>query len=227
MPARNLSPEARAILATRTVVPLVGVTCAGKNTLMDDLAETYPGFHRVSGFTTRSRRSDEPVDTYRAYLQNDDPTRNSLFSATGPDELVQYEPHPTTGDLYGTMMRDYAGEYNVKDVLAGDAIRTFRTLGFAACNVIAVVIEPEQWQARFHRKDIPSAIERAKRINEGVISLNWALAQKQELLWLENPDGELNHNTARLHQLVTGQDTPRQPEAIQTAKRLLKYFERF
>jgi hypothetical protein len=225
MSARNLSPEAKAILAKKVVVPIVGISSVGKNTLMDHTVGLYEGFHRVSGFTTRGPKTNEPIDTYREYLPNTPETRQAILDGEGLDECIQSAEHGELKQLYGTMLQDYAGTYNLKDTLSS-AVDTFRDLGFAACNVVVLVADPEQWQRRFDSNDFDFEQGQA-RIAEGKASLNWALGQNNNVNWLVNPDGKLDSTAASLRQLAIGRDNPRQIPAKQIGIKLLAHLDKF
>lgn len=225
----NLSPEARAILAEKTIVPIVGISAIGKDTLIERTIQHYgdvDDMHRASGFTTRPADGNQANDsTYRAFLPNTEKSRAAIFAATGEDELVQYKEHPTTGFLYGTTLQDFAGTYNLLPTLSGE-VDTLRGLGFRACRVIVLCALPSQWEKRFNKRPY-TAKARNQRIAEGIESLTWAFDNKEQVMWLANPDGRLDVTAEQLESLITvgDYDAPLRKASIETARKLLKKLE--
>lgn len=199
-PAHTLSKNARQALSTKTIIPVVGISSIGKNAIMDTVIAQNPNFCRASGFTTRTKRPGEANDAYVDWLE---PGLNisKLLHQADQNELIQYFEHPTTHDIYGTMLKHYKAKYNMLDALSG-SVKTFESLGFKACKPIAVVAAPSDWQARFNQRTLDTAIAQ-KRITEGVQSLQWALAMKGNVYWIINKTGHLGESAQQLEYLVT------------------------
>lgn len=221
----NLSPEARAILAEKTIVPVVGISAVGKDTVIERAIELYGAsddMHRASGFTTRPATGNTANDTtYRAFLPNTKKARERIFVAAGDDELIQFKEHPTTGYLYGTTLQDYAGTFNVLPTLSGE-VETLRGLGFRACKVIIICAKPSEWQKRIERRNYTQKALR-QRIDEGIESLQWAFENKHDVMWLSNPDGRLDVTAERFEDLMTvgDYDEALKKSSIKTAESLL------
>ncbi len=222
----NLGPEARSILAEKTIVPVVGISAVGKDTVIEraiELFGTSDDIHRASGFTTRPATGNTANDTtYRAFLPNTKKSRERIFSAKGKEELIQFKEHPTTGYLYGTTLQDYAGTFNVLPTLSGE-VETLRGLGFRACKVIVICTIPSQWHKRIERRNYTQKALR-QRIDEGIESLQWAFDNKDTVMWLSNPDGRLDITAERFEELMTvgDYDAALKKASIMTAELLLK-----
>jgi guanylate kinase len=213
----SLSQEAKDILATKVIVPIVGISAIGKNALMLELQKT-PGFHQARGFTTRPKRSPDE-DAYREHYTN--VILEELLAATGDEELVQYAVHGQTGTVYGTMLKDYAGSFNIKDVLSTE-VQGFRDIGFEEERTTAVVAEPEQWQHRFNSNNFTNS-ERLARVKEGIGSLAWCLDQGTNISWLVNQDGRLQLAARQLMAIAYGRESPYPVTAMNIGARLYKH----
>lgn len=220
MPAANISLETKHILSKKIIVPVVGISSIGKNTLMDKAVELYPECYRSSGFTTREPRY-EGETSYRAFFPDDDASKQALIDGEGTEAIVQYEIHPKTGKMYGTTLQDYAGNINFLDTVSS-GVDVFRTLGFAACRPVILIATPEEWQRRFDSNNFNDK-ERIARIAEGIISLEWSLAQRNAVQWLENPDDRLEETAAQLLFLAKGGNNTRQLEAQTIGSQLLSH----
>jgi hypothetical protein len=220
MPAANISLETKNILSTKIIVPVVGISSIGKNTLMDKAVQLYPEFYRSSGFTTREPRYDGEA-AYRAYLPDDEASKQALINGEGTEALVQYEVHPKTGKMYGTTLQDYAGKINLLDTVS-NGVDVFRDLGFAACRPVVLVATPHEWLPRFDSNNF-SQEERNARIAEGIISIEWSLGQRDKVQWLHNADGQLQATAETLKSIATGGTNPNELEAQKIGTQLLAY----
>lgn len=222
MPAHNFGPEAARTISEKTIVPVVGISAIGKNTLMRYAAKRYEEFHVASGFTTRPPRS-ETEDTYSEYLSGVSASPDVLFAATGDEELIQYEQHPTRDIMYGTKLKNYAGTYNMLDTLSG-AVDTFRAIGFAACLPVVLVAEVKQWQVRFASNNF-EPVEASKRIAEGIQSLEWSLDQNEQVAWLVNADNNLETTSSKLRKIAISREYAPNISAQHLGNRLLKHLK--
>jgi guanylate kinase len=213
----SLSQPAKDILATKVIVPIVGISAIGKNALMLELQKN-PGFHQARGFTTRPKRSPDE-DAYREHYTN--VNLEELLAATGDEELVQYAVHGHTGTVYGTMLKDYAGRFNIKDVLSTE-VQGFRDIGFEEERTTAVVAEPDQWQYRFNSNNFTNS-ERLARVKEGIGSLAWCLDQGTNISWLVNQDGRLQLATRQLMAIAYGKGSQYPVTAMNIGARLYKH----
>ena len=221
MPSNEaLSQDAKDILATKVIVPIVGISAIGKNALMLELQKS-PGFHQARGFTTRPKRNPNE-DAYRKHYT--DVNLEDLLVATDDEELVQYAVHSQTGTVYGTMLKDYAGTYNLKDVLSTE-VQGFREIGFAEEYTTAVVAEPDQWQHRFNSNHF-SSTEQLARIKEGLGSLAWCLDQGTDISWLVNQDGRLQLAARQLMAIAHGKKSSYSVTAMKIGARLHKHLQK-
>jgi len=185
-PGLHVTEELRRV----TMVPLIGPFAVGKSVCMAKILEQEPDFGRVQSFTTRSRRNGEAKDEYR-FLPQGEPALDWVAEEIKRRNLVQYAVHPTTGNIYGSDLRDYAKPYSMLDALYS-AIEGLRRLPFKDMKEITMVAEPDEWIARSkERLGQVSDSEVVKRIRESVSSLEWSLEQGDSISWICNRTNQL------------------------------------
>lgn len=220
--SQSLSPKVREELSKKILIPLVGPSSVGKTTVMRAVVDLHPEFARSSGFTTRPRREDEELDTYR-FLSNDENQRNEIIKQFQNGELINFVIHPTTGYLYGTSLADYSAQYNLLDMLSSEVVN-FQALGFAACRTIMIVTTPAEWQERFDsRKFDPE--ESQKRIIEGIDSLKWGLEQHGAVRWIENPEGGIRDTVDHVFAIADNKLHENDEQARKIGEELLAHLE--
>jgi hypothetical protein len=180
------SKEVADSLRQKNLVMLVGPVAIGKSYLIDLIAANNPEFKQVPMFTTRDARPDDKPNMFRIQPHTDASVLN-IFEEIKKANLVQYIVHLTTGRVYGTTATDFSAKYNLLPTLPG-VVNALTQLPFAKTSTIYLTARPEVWQmwlsSRYPHKDA----ERAKRIKEAIISLEWALADEQQsnISWVEN-----------------------------------------
>lgn len=173
-----------------TLVPLIGVFAVGKTAIMEAATTIDVDFGRVRSFTTREQRPGESADTYD-FLPHNEKTLASLLKQINRRELVQFAVHPTTGHIYGSRPEDYSKPYAMLDTMP-TSLPNLYPLPFKGIQKIAVVTSPEQWLTRLEGRLATTAPEDInKRLAEGVMSLEWCLAQTSDLAWLHNGEKSL------------------------------------
>ncbi len=215
-----LSPGFRKQIENRVIVPIVGPTSVGKTSLMRKVVELDSDFNRSTGFTTRPRRKDELIDSYR-FLEHTQKQRKQIMDQITTGNILQFAVHPT-GYLYGTNFDDYKGKYNLIDVLSSEVIN-FQALGFMECKTIMVVTSPEVWQARFELRNF-SIEESLKRVNEGIESLEWAFNQNENLCWLENSQNIIEQGAQEIINIVKNGYHQKDDKVKLVAEELLNHF---
>src|SRR5690606_31401115 len=129
-------------LRSKILIMLVGPSATGKSTVMNQVVETDSRFGRVKSFTTRPpRHNDEPDQYY--YLQ---PSNLDELSRQG--EIISQVYFPTTGQVYGTLLSSYQGQYNLLDTLA-NSVSDYRQLPFKYTMTISLTVRAEEWHKRF------------------------------------------------------------------------------
>ena len=142
-------------------------------------------FGRVAVFTTREARQDDEPGMFRN-IPHDNASLTQLLGKIQRGEVVQYAVHPTSGRIYGTEPGDYPKSFNMLATLSG-VVDHLRQLPFQTTHVIGLAVEPDVWLRRFYDRPM-SPEERAKRLQEAVVSLRWLLdpAHIPEITWVNN-----------------------------------------
>jgi guanylate kinase len=203
-----------------TFVAVIGPAAVGKTTLMRLASELGPDFGRVVSFTTRERRDEEPADAFR-FLNHDRATLTNLLEQIKNRELVQFTVHPTTGRIYGSDVAVYDKPYMLLETLP-QAMAELERLPFKAIKKIALVTEPEEWQARFRERFHHTGQDDtvAKRLQEAITNLAWSLEHRDEMLWLDNSHAKPEDVAHRLIETVKGTAVA-DPAAQVTGQKLL------
>lgn len=172
-------------LRTKRLIMLVGPAATGKSYLMNRITERDPGFSRVSVFTTRDARPDDEPGMFRC-LPHNDKNVAELLETIKLGNAVQYAIHPTSGRIYGSVLADYPKTYNMLATLSG-IVNHLRELPFARTYVVGLVCDPEVWLKRFYERYPEPSDERAKRLKEAVVSLEWLLDSKNQsyIIWAD------------------------------------------
>ena len=199
----NLSPQAKEILASKIVVPIVGISASGKDTLIEYLTSNFGNYGQANGFTTRAKRPQEGPNVYREWLPNIN-IEQLMAEQDVQKELVQYYQHPTTFDVYGTQVIDYGADYNLI-AAQSSTVNEFRNIGFKNTITIVVVVPPDQWEERFREREIQQPESVAKRIKEGIESLEWALGQSG-IHWVNNLDGQVSVAALKIKEIAESEN---------------------
>lgn len=165
-------PEIVAELSKKVLLMLVGPPASGKSTVIDAAAILNPDFTAVKTLTTREPR--EVDDGQYTHVPHDDENLNIILDDIDKNEFVQYGIHPTTGDFYGTYIRDYKTTYNMLAVLSR-SVHGLRKAGFKRTHTINLVNEPSQWATWFSKRYPNQGEERSARIAEARSSIAWVL----------------------------------------------------
>jgi guanylate kinase len=209
------------LLSDKTLVMIVGPTSVGKSSLMNEVVTLNPDYARVSGFTTRQRRSNDEPGLYRYVNESE-----AQAIIASPD-LIQYAINPANNKLYGTTTMGYPGRVNLQDTLSG-AVAFYTSVPFKRHVVISLCAEPDAWTDWLNARYPGSGIERRNRLKEAVASIEWSLAQSDDHLWLVNRRNELPKTARQLISLVDDHAAqgPAPIEAtnlLKAAKTLLSY----
>lgn len=167
-------------------VAAVGPPGVGKSTTFDKVALLDGDFGRTGSVMTRN---PEPRDDpqFCRYISKEQALR--LIERR---EFVNYIVHPTTHNVYGTEVDMYSHTYNMLETLPG-AVNYFQSLGFKTMHALYIVTEPDAWQAWFNERYKEKNQERAKRLEEARLSLEWSLAQTDATLtYILNEPGKIN-----------------------------------
>ena len=172
-------PEDKQKLAERTVLAFVGAACEGKNTLMDAAVALDERLHIIGTLTSRPPRDSDKGLPY-TYYEHTDAGLQSLFQAIDERSLVQYfVAAQAPNHVYGSMPRDYPGEYNLGDYFSA-SIADMRTRGFRKVVALTIITPPEVWLERFDARFPPGHELRTYRRNEAIESFTWSLDQPDD-----------------------------------------------
>lgn len=151
-------------LAEKALVTLVGPFSIGKSFLSQTIAEIDPAFSEMGTISTRERRPNDP-EHYRTGMSREEFTRKMVNG-----ELVQFEVHPTTGQLYGSDLQSFPTERIVTPALAG-SIPGFKDAGFGEVIPVGIIADTDVW--RFWLQERREAGDYRQRLHEAESSLGW------------------------------------------------------
>lgn len=207
-------------LEQKTLVAIVGPAAIGKTTVMKAVETADERFGRTGSITTREPREGDDPDMYR-YVSHDENGLPQLLDQIEAGELVQYTVHPTSQKIYGTDLERYANEFNMIDALSG-SVDGFKKLPFGKHVIIGLAADSKSWQTWFNERYPANDNERAKRLAEAVISLEWCLNQPEnEITWVENTAGDVNVAAKNIIAASEGNNTDK-PKIQSDPKQLLE-----
>ena len=171
-------------LAKKSLVMMIGPCASGKSYLIDQLVIGDRSFRKSRSFTSRPPRSDDTPETIR-YIDWTGQGINDFCQTIEQGDFVNFTFHPKTGEIYGTALPDHPGTYNLMPTMA-TSVAALKTLPFRHTTTVGLATNPEQWQHWFDTRELTSDTDRAARIGEGIISLQWLL---------EHPGASIVSNT--------------------------------
>lgn len=193
----------RQLLSTKTIVPVIGPSAIGKNTIMETILKLSPNYGRSVGFTTRPRRDGESADNY-AFIPHTPENLEAIKQRLINKELVQVAVFPTTNMIYGSGPEDYQKPFVVIDFLAS-AMQDLAPLGFKKIQPIALAAEVEEWdlwlKERMHEV---TNDEFLKRMREATSSLQWVIENKEKVHIQLNSAGELKQTAESVMAVCEG-----------------------
>ncbi|HSX43594.1 MAG TPA: hypothetical protein VLF59_05945 [Candidatus Saccharimonadales bacterium] len=181
-------PSVTEHISDKDIVMVVGVSGAGKNTVMQAASELDPRFRVAGNLTNRSPRPDDDPAVYR-YYPHTDAGVHQLMERIHRSELVQYAVNDHSGQIYGSDANCYQAEFNLKDVFSS-AVEDFRRIGFRQARAITLVTRAAIWQPWFDTRFPLGHKDRPARQAHAVESLTWSLGQPEDShYWVENIAG--------------------------------------
>ena len=198
--------DVAAKLREKTLIMLVGPTCVGKTTVMQEVLRLDDRFAITGTFTTREKRDDDQLKNY-TYIPHTDKGIAEIYQKIKDGEAVQYALHPTSGRVYGSDISDYPKAYNMLDTLS-TAVTAIEALPARDAIVIGVAVRPQQWLEWFDSRFPPGHPDREKRRDEAVQSLSWLLERPVDSVhWIINAPGELEEAAKQVIAIATHQLT--------------------
>lgn len=183
-------------LADKVLIPIVGPCAVGKSYVIETLVAHYPDFAQVYSLSTRKPRPDDTPATMR-HIPWTNRAVQDLCDTIEVGEAVQYVIHPKTDDIYATTLDCYPGTYNLLPALS-DSIPGLTRLPFQAMPITGLVTTPEAWTEWFDRRVFSSPADRAARIAEAALSLQWLIDNPQVAI-ISNVPGEPEHAARAIH----------------------------
>lgn len=224
LPSYQPSPEAARLLDTTSTVLLVGVTAAGKDTILRELRH-LADYHFLISHTTRAPRPNDGVMEREGveYHFIDNSTARHLL-----EEKAFIEANIFSGNLYGTSIAELREAHNQGKIAITDVeVKGVDDYMQLSANVHPIFILPPSyavWQTRFlkrygdHAEDYAADITR--RLTENKAELEFALS-KPYFTFVVND--QLDACVAEVDQLAHGakQNLERQQEGRQVAAAIL------
>ena len=209
------------LLATKTLVQLVGPTSSGKSTLMGALETQFEDFSVVGTGTTRAPREGDHPTRYH-YIEHSDEALQTLFAKIDNTELIQYYVTPKPPHyVYWSELQDYKAANNIGDYFSS-VIDNSSGYGFARALPISLTREVEPWIDAVNARFPLGNPERLSRLEEAASSISWSLrADHDNHAWILVAENNPESNLTQLRNIVNG--SPAAPDdAIIAAKHCLE-----
>lgn len=202
-------------LGQKTVVGMIGPSSCGKSYLIDALVQHAPEFRHVHSFSTRDPRPDDTPQTMSTIPWEEKRIRG-VCNLIDAGEAVQFAFHPTTGDIYGTVLGSYPGYYNILPALS-NSMTQLQSLPFKEVKAVGVVTSPDYWDEWFYARSFTPEDANA-RIAEAARSLIWLLEHTEAAIVNNVPETTEETLQAIQHfvKTPTGSHTPRDELAAKT-----------
>lgn len=142
------SEEVRAEIAHKTIVLVIGPTQTGKSFISEKVTELDPTFSVLGTVSTRKEKDSDPEN-----YQTDVPI-SEYIEKIQSGELVQFDRHKFTGELYGSDLASHATDKIITPALA-TSIKKFEKVGYRRVIPVGLYTTPEQWleQLKPRRED--------------------------------------------------------------------------
>lgn len=201
----------------KSLLMVVGPCAVGKSYAIDTLTAEDDRFGKVRSISTRDPRPDDTPETMQTIAWNNDEI-GELCTLIEQGDFVNYTFHPKTGDLYGTLRDSYPAEINVLPTLTG-SVDDLTKLPFRYTCVAGLVTTPEAWQTWFESRTFPTPADRAARIAEAVISLEWLLSHADASIVVNAP-GDPHYAAHQLQHITAERSVVRD---VETTTALLQH----
>lgn len=177
--------EIRQPLMTMTTVKLIGPTGIGKNTLSRKITELKPEeFHEVGTVTDRPGKPNDPEN----YVTADDGiTPEILYEEAMAGTLVNFAVN-TNDHTYATRLASFQKRFNLFPLLP-DSIGQIDRVGFARSPSVYLYASGEDYLKNLTQGGRLSYQDIKPRGQEALRSLEWAKANREQLIFVENAHG--------------------------------------
>lgn len=132
------SEEVRAEIAQKSIILVIGPSGVGKSFIADKVMEIDPTFSGLGTISTRKAKADDP-ENYQAEVPVE-----QFVKKIQSGELVQFDRHPFTGQLYGSDLASHPTDRIITPALA-TSIEQFNNVGYRRVIPVGLYASPEQW----------------------------------------------------------------------------------
>ncbi len=203
--------DTRNEICHKDLVMLIGPCAVGKSYVIDTLTSTDDHYGKVRSISTRDPRPDDTPETMRSFAWNNQEI-GELCTLIEQGDFVNYTFHPKTGDLYGTLRDSYPAPINVLPTLA-TSVADIATLPFRRTHAVGLVTSPEAWRQWFEQRAFSSPKDRAGRIAEAALSLEWLLDHTDASIVSNTPHNPIDASDAIRRIVATRHSERDEPEA--------------
>ncbi len=172
-------------LRRKSLVMLIGPCAVGKSYVIDNLTNRDERYGKVMSISTREPRADDTPETMRCYAWNDIEI-GELCTNIEQGDFVNYTFHPKTGDLYGSLPSSYPADVNILPTLA-NSVNSLSELPFKSVHTVGLVTDPAAWQQWFNERTFAGPADRAARIAEAALSLEWLIGRPDASIVTNQP----------------------------------------
>lgn len=200
------SPVVRQQIGEKSLIALIGPSAVGKSTIAREIIRLGGSdFSEAYSSVTRPRRADDP----EGYQTADEGFTIERATQLIKDKVVtNYSVHPS-GAIYATLPENFPAAYNLLPLLPS-SLSAMKKAGFRAVHAIYVTASIEALEAQLaDRADDPSF---TVRLDEGVASLKWGIAHKDDLSFVENIHGEPYAAATRIMSILSRSQDPAEKE---------------
>lgn len=201
---------------TKTTIKLIGPTGVGKTTIGDKVVEIKPEeFYQVASITDRKRKPGDPAQ----YLTAEDGiTQEGLYQEAMDGTLVNFAVN-TNGHIYATRPESFEGRFNIFPLLP-QSIGQIDRGGFVRSPNVYLYAPPTDYEDNLTLGGRLSYEDIKPRGREAVASLEWAQANKDKLIFVENVHGEYGKIMAAQAVIAIAYDYPIEQDHDQIAEDL-------
>jgi len=181
-------------LARFTIVLVIGPTAVGKSYIIQKVIDSDPDRFSIAGtITTREGREGDP-ENYRTDMDID-----TLIERIKRGEIVQYDVHERTGQIYASDLQSYQTKIVLLPALAS-SVAQIEKVGFPNIIKVGLLAEGESWQS--HLRERRGGKDYADRLKESEDCVQWLGSQRFDIPILENEIGNTDVTVQKLISII-------------------------
>lgn len=212
------SADVKQRMAEKSLVALIGPSAVGKSTVACEVIhQGGDAFSEAYSSVTRPRRADDPAGYQTA---DEGFTIQRALELIRQREVTNYAIHPS-GNIYATLPENFPATYNLLPLLPG-SFAAMQKAGLKAVHAVYIVTSVQALERQLaDREGDPSF---GARLHEGIRSLEWGLANKNQLSFIENIHGQPSVAAARIMALLSEeQPTEEKEQGVELAEVMLEF----